>query len=123
MLFITHDLAVVAQVADRLAVLYAGRIVEIGPTREVLRRPRHPYTEALLRASPQMGRRELAPIPGNVPALRALPAGCAFTPRCAYRQEECSAKVPELRTAGEGHEARCILVPGPARAETKGKTP
>jgi oligopeptide/dipeptide ABC transporter ATP-binding protein len=110
LLFITHDLGVVAQLAGRLAVMYAGRIVEIGPAREVLRRPRHPYTEGLLRASPQLGRRGLTPIPGSVPPLDALPQGCAFEPRCAYRQEACSTAVPELREAGHDHRARCILV-------------
>ncbi len=110
LIFITHDLAVVAQVADRLAVMYAGRVVEEGPTMEVLRRPRHPYTEGLLRASPQLSRRELIAIPGMVPALGALPPGCAFEPRCAVRREECKLAVPEMRVAGEGHEARCVLV-------------
>ena len=110
LIFITHDLAVVAQVADRLAVMYAGRVVEEGPTMEVLRRPRHPYTEGLLRASPQLSRRELIAIPGMVPGLGALPPGCAFEPRCAVRREECKLKVPEMRVAGEGHEARCVLV-------------
>jgi oligopeptide/dipeptide ABC transporter ATP-binding protein len=110
LIFITHDLAVVAQVADRLAVMYAGRVVEEGPTMEVLRRPRHPYTEGLLRASPQLSRRELIAIPGMVPGLGALPPGCAFEPRCAVRREECKLAVPEMRVAGEGHEARCVLV-------------
>jgi len=110
LLFITHDLGVVAQVADRLAVMYAGRIVEEGPAAEVLRRPRHPYTEGLLRASPQLHRRKLEPIPGTVPPLAALPPGCAFEPRCAYRRAECSAAVPELRAASPQHRARCILV-------------
>jgi len=110
LLFITHDLGVVAQIADRLAVMYAGRIVEEGPAVEVLRHPRHPYTEGLLRASPQLRRRQLESIPGAVPRLDALPPGCAFEPRCAYRREECSAAVPELRIAGTGHRARCILV-------------
>ena len=110
LIFITHDLAVVAQVADRLAVMYAGRVVEEGPTMEVLRRPRHPYTEGLLRASPQLWRRELIAIPGMVPGLGALPPGCAFEPRCAVRREECKLAVPEMRVAGEGHEARCVLV-------------
>ena len=113
LLFITHDLGVVAQVAGRLAVMYAGRIVEMGPAREVLRHPRHPYTEGLLRASPQLGRRGLTPIPGSVPPLDALPPGCAFEPRCAYRQEACSAAVPEWRQAGPDHRARCILVSQP----------
>jgi oligopeptide/dipeptide ABC transporter ATP-binding protein len=110
LIFITHDLAVVAQVADRLAVMYAGRVVEEGPTMEVLRRPRHPYTEGLLRASPQLSRRELVAIPGMVPGLDALPSGCAFEPRCAVRREECKLAVPEMRVAGEGHGARCVLV-------------
>jgi oligopeptide/dipeptide ABC transporter ATP-binding protein len=110
LIFITHDLAVVAQVADRLAVMYAGRVVEEGPTMEVLRRPRHPYTEGLLRASPQLSRRELIAIPGMVPGLGALPPGCAFEPRCAVRREECKLAVPEMRVAGDGHEARCVLV-------------
>ncbi len=110
LLFITHDLGVVAQIADRLAVMYAGRIVEEGPVADVLRWPRHPYTEGLLRASPRLRRHKLEPIPGVVPRLEALPAGCAFEPRCPYRREECSLAVPELRIAGSGHRARCILV-------------
>ncbi len=110
LLFITHDLGVVAQVAGRLAVMYAGRIVEMGPANEVLRGPRHPYTEGLLRASPQLRRQKLEPIPGAVPRLDALPPGCAFEPRCPYRKPECAAAVPELRAAGPEHRARCILV-------------
>jgi oligopeptide/dipeptide ABC transporter ATP-binding protein len=110
LLFITHDLAVVRQVADRVAVMYAGRVVEEGPAAEVLRAPRHPYTEGLLRASPTLKRGGLAAIPGTVPALGALPPGCAFEPRCAKRVEECVRAVPEMRAAGEGHEARCILL-------------
>jgi oligopeptide/dipeptide ABC transporter ATP-binding protein len=110
LLFITHDLAVVAQVADRVAVVYAGRVVEEGPVAEVLRAPRHPYTEGLLRASPTLKRGGLEAIPGTVPALGALPPGCAFEPRCAKRVEECTRAVPEMRAAGAGHEARCILV-------------
>jgi oligopeptide/dipeptide ABC transporter ATP-binding protein len=110
LLFITHDLGVVAQVADRIAVTYAGRIVEKGPAREVLQRPRHPYTAGLLRASPQLVRQKLEPIPGAVPTLAALPSGCAFEPRCPLRVPECAAAMPELRAAGPEHRARCILV-------------
>lgn len=110
LLFITHDLGVVAQVADRIAVTYAGRIVEEGPVREVLERPRHPYTAGLLRASPQLVRHKLEPIPGAVPSLTALPPGCAFEPRCPARIAECTAAMPELRVAGPEHRARCILV-------------
>jgi oligopeptide/dipeptide ABC transporter ATP-binding protein len=110
LIFITHDLAVVAQIAERVAVLYAGRVVEEGPVLDVLRKPRHPYTSGLLRASPQLARRELVPIPGMVPALDALPPGCAFAPRCPLRIDDCEKAVPELRVAGPEHEARCILV-------------
>jgi oligopeptide/dipeptide ABC transporter ATP-binding protein len=111
MIFITHDLGVVAQVAARVAVMYAGRIVEEGPTEEILREPRHPYTAGLLRAAPRLERGKLTPIPGIVPPLDALPAGCAFAPRCEFRREECDAKVPELRRVNSGHAARCVLVP------------
>ena len=110
LLFITHDLGVVAQVADHIAVTYAGRIVEEGPAREVLERPRHPYTVGLLHASPQLVRHKLEPIPGTVPSLIALPTGCAFEPRCPLRVSECSAAMPELLAAGPEHRARCILV-------------
>jgi len=110
LLFITHDLGVVAQVADRIAVTYAGRIVEEGPAREVLERSRHPYTAGLLRASPQLVRQKLEPIPGAVPSLTALPPGCAFEPRCQLRVAECALALPELREAGPEHRARCILV-------------
>jgi peptide/nickel transport system ATP-binding protein len=120
LLFITHDLGVVAQVADRVAVMYAGRIVEEGPAQEVLRTPRHPYTQGLLAASPTLERGKLKPIPGTVPQLTALPPGCAFEPRCALRVAECVRAVPELRSApqatplndasSQNHAARCILV-------------
>jgi peptide/nickel transport system ATP-binding protein len=110
LLFITHDLGVVAQVAERIAVMYAGRIVEQGRTREVLSAPRHPYTQGLLRASPTLERGKLTPIPGIVPQLTALPPGCAFEPRCALRRDECIAGVPAFRSAGAEHEARCVLI-------------
>jgi len=110
LLFITHDLGVVAQVADRVAVMYAGRIIEEGPSREVLAAPRHPYTQGLLKASPTLERGKLSPIPGSVPQLTALPPGCAFEPRCGLRLAECVTAVPDLRHADAKHTARCVLV-------------
>jgi|SRR5271165_675080 len=109
LLFITHDLGVVAQVADRVAVMYAGRIVEEGPTQEVLLSPKHPYTQGLLAASPTIVRRPLLPIPGTVPQLTALPPGCSFAPRCGYRRSECEKAVPAFRPAQSNHSARCVL--------------
>ena len=113
LLFITHDLGVVAQIADRVAVMYAGRIVEEGPAKEVLAHPRHPYTEGLLKAAPRLVREKPAPIPGTVPSLDALPSGCAFGPRCPKHVSACDVAVPELihaAGASESHRARCILV-------------
>ncbi len=96
LLFITHDLGVVAQIAGRVVVMYAGRIVEQGPTLEVLRHPRHPYTEGLLRAAPRLSREKLASIPGSVPALDSLPPGCSFAPRCVLRIDECDRALPRV---------------------------
>jgi oligopeptide/dipeptide ABC transporter ATP-binding protein len=113
MLFISHDFGVVSQIAGRVAVMYAGRVVEQGPTGEVLRHPRHPYTVGLLRAAPCLTREKLVAIPGTVPPLIELPPGCAFGPRCAKHIAECDAAVPELihaAGASENHRARCILV-------------
>jgi oligopeptide/dipeptide ABC transporter ATP-binding protein len=110
LLFITHDLGVVANVADRVAVMYAGRIVEKGPVRKVLTSPQHPYTQGLLAASPSLERKTLTPIPGTVPQLTELPSGCAFAPRCAFRRSECDQAVPAFRSIDENHGARCVLV-------------
>ena len=110
LLFITHDLGVVARVADRIAVLYAGRIVEEGRVDDVLGTPRHPYTQGLIAASPTLERGKLSPIPGTVPQLTELPPWCSFEPRCPVRLPECRLAVPDLREAGHEQFARCILV-------------
>lgn len=111
-LLITHDLGVVAGLCDRVLVMYAGRIVESGPTREVFATPRHPYTRALLRSTPRVdapvGER-LESLAGLPPRLDAAPLpGCRFEPRCSYVRPECAAAEPELSAAGEGRMRRCI---------------
>jgi oligopeptide/dipeptide ABC transporter ATP-binding protein len=110
LLFITHDLGVAAKVAERIAVMYAGRIVEEGATTDVLTSPRHPYTQGLLAASPSLRRAKLSPIPGTVPQLTALPPGCSFAPRCSFHRAECDEAMPELRLTNQGQSARCVLV-------------
>ncbi|MBI4957168.1 MAG: ABC transporter ATP-binding protein [Myxococcales bacterium] len=119
-LLITHDLGVVARVADRVAVMYAGRIVEAGPAREVLRRPRHPYTLALLRAVPRVDAEAdaeaLVAIPGAPPSPLALPTGCAFHPRCALAEARCRETRPEERrtpTAAGDVRLRCHVETSP----------
>src|SRR5499425_1809619 len=100
MLIITHNLGVVARYGDRVNVMYAGRIIERGTARELYRNPSHPYTLGLLRSVPRLDeprRARLAPIEGQPPDLTRLPAGCAFTPRCAFRVERCSLEAPPLR--------------------------
>jgi oligopeptide/dipeptide ABC transporter ATP-binding protein len=110
LLFITHDLGVVAKVAERVSVMYAGRIIEEGPTQDVLLSPKHPYTQGLLAASPTIVRGQLIPIPGAVPQLSGLPPGCAFAPRCGYRRAECDQAMPAFRPARSDHSARCVLL-------------
>jgi peptide/nickel transport system ATP-binding protein len=100
-LLITHDMGVIADTADRIAVMYAGRVVEIGPTRSVLKAPSHPYTQGLMASIPSMRRRGavLAQIEGSMPRLDAMPSGCAFHPRCPARFERCERQRPDLMTA------------------------
>ena len=112
-LLITHDLGVVASIAHRVAVMYAGTIVEEGPAARVLRAPAHPYTRALLDSIPgtHPGER-LRAIAGTVPALDQRPTGCRFAPRCADRFESCDA-MPTERPAGPAHHVRCFLWDAP----------
>ena len=110
LVLITHNLGVVARYADRVNVMYAGRIVEQGGARDVYRRPRHPYTLGLLRSVPRLDRardRQLEAIPGQPPDLTRLPNGCAFAPRCGYRTERCALEAPLLAHAPNGHGSAC----------------
>ena len=109
MVYVSHDLAVVARMADRIVVMYAGRVVENGPVDEVISRPRHPYTRALVGAIPDVRRpRALQGIPGVAVGVGEWPAGCGFAPRCGFSQERCHAAVPDLDEAVPGHTVRCV---------------
>ncbi len=112
LLLITHDLGVVAHTADRVAVMYAGRIVEQAPVRALFKSPSHPYTQALLRAMPgsMQSARRLEPIEGSVPGLLDEFPGCAFAPRCPWQHAACIADVPDLYPIDATHSARCTLV-------------
>jgi peptide/nickel transport system ATP-binding protein len=114
MLFITHDLSVLVEVSDRLAIMYAGKIVEEGPSVEVFRNPSHPYTRALAGAFPSIGDRRfrLAPsgLPGDPPFPGNVPEGCSFHPRCPVAFEECPTIDPDLFPSGPGRRAACLLV-------------
>src|SRR2546427_12228118 len=116
-ILVTHDFGIVAANADRVAVMYAGRIVEMGSTLEVFDRPAHPYTRALLRCLPdvELKRRRLVEIGGQPPDLTSLPPGCPFAPRCPERQPQCETAYPPAVSVGDGHVAHC-WVAAPAAA-------
>ena len=117
MLFISHDLAVVSQVADRVAVMYAGSMVELGARRDIFQAAAHPYTRGLLHAVPDLKtdrNRPLETIEGTVPALHRLPAGCPFEPRCGARIAECARELPALVEVSAGHWARCPVLNAPS---------
>ena len=109
MLFITHDFGIVARMCDRVAVMYAGRIVETGPVRELFKAPRHPYTQALMGSVPRMEARvsRLPSIEGQPPALHRLPRGCRFAPRCSYADQRCREEYPPTFATGTQHETAC----------------
>jgi peptide/nickel transport system ATP-binding protein/oligopeptide transport system ATP-binding protein len=108
-LLITHNLGIVGDMADRVAVMYAGQIVELSPAKELLRRPLHPYTRALMASVPKLhgDADRLSAIPGNVPRIGNFPPGCRFTPRCPMAKPECSDKIPELLEVEPGRWVRC----------------
>ena len=108
-LLITHNLGIVGDMADRVAVMYAGQIVELAPARELLSRPLHPYTRALMNSVPRLGgeAERLSAIPGNVPRIGNFPPGCRFAPRCPIARPDCSEKVPELLEVEPGRWVRC----------------
>ena len=109
MIFVSHDLSLAAELADRVATMYAGRIIEIGGVEEMFYHPRHPYTVGLLRAAPTLGgeREDLVSIPGSPPDLIDLPPGCKFHPRCPYATEQCRAADPPLIDVAPGQAAAC----------------
>jgi oligopeptide/dipeptide ABC transporter ATP-binding protein len=121
LLLITHDLGVIAETADRVAIMYAGRIVEQGPVRAIFHEPAHPYTQGLLASIPggASGSR-LRAIDGTVPNLAALPPGCSFGPRCRSHMTVCDSMFPVVSDVGPDHTVRCFLHPAPAsrRADT-----
>jgi len=115
-MLVTHDMGVIAETADRIAVMYAGRLVEIGPVAEVLHAPKHPYTRGLMASIPALGARvkQLNQIDGSMPRLDAIPDGCAFNPRCKDAGPRCSRERPGLVTAGNGASACWINAGGTA---------
>ncbi len=113
-MLITHDMGVIAETADRVAVMYAGRIAEIGPVRDVIKRPRHPYTVGLMGSIPAIGHDtdQLTQIDGSMPRLTEIPTGCAFHPRCPYIRDRCRRDRPELLPVGASQAACWRHVPG-----------
>ncbi|ADU70251.1 ABC transporter ATP-binding protein [Pantoea sp. At-9b] len=108
-IFVTHDLGVVAQLCDRVAVMYAGRIVETAPVEEIFSQPRHPYTQGLIASVPQTGgeRQPLLSIEGTPPSLLDLPAGCSFSPRCRYKTDVCLRQLPVSEALNPHHQVAC----------------
>jgi peptide/nickel transport system ATP-binding protein len=111
-ILITHNLGVVAQTCDRLAVLYAGRVAEVGSTEDIFNNPQHPYTRGLMNAIPRPGSRgkKMSAIPGTVPSNPGELTGCPFAPRCEFAFERCTVEVPSLQNISAGHQGACFLV-------------
>jgi peptide/nickel transport system ATP-binding protein len=124
MVFITHDLSVLVEVSDRLAIMYAGKIIEEGPAEQVFHDPKHPYTEALSAAFPEIGdarfRHRPSGLGGDPPDPMNIPSGCPFHPRCPKAFDDCPTHEPALYEAGEGRRAACLLVEGVRAPATGG---
>jgi peptide/nickel transport system ATP-binding protein len=114
-IFVTHDLGVAAEIADRVAVMYAGRVVETGPVRDLLRNPLHPYTAGLLASTvhDQPRDQDLKTIPGAPPDMRRLPPGCSFAPRCSLAAADCNAGMPPPVSPAPGRLVRCLRATAP----------
>ena len=125
MIFVTHDLGVAAEIADRVAVMYAGRIVETGTVQEVLTDPKHPYTKGMLSSTVHgnMRGQDIEAIPGSPPDLRALPTGCSFGPRCAFADSHCLEQLPPEVMLGNDRLARCFKVDAAPAAADAGSVP
>ena len=122
LLLITHDLSVVAEICDRVLVMYSGRLVEEAPVERLFAAPAHPYTQGLLAALPRLGQRvergHLPSIAGQVPDPATRPSGCAFHPRCPQVLDVCSGELPRFSSLDDTHRARCFLYPSPERQAT-----
>src|SRR5690606_30672325 len=124
LILVSHDLGVVSQSVDKIAVMYAGELIETGTVENVLSTPQHPYTRGLLASIPAArseGRR-LQSIPGTVPPLFALPSGCTFAERCGFVEDRCRSAPPSLQPAADGHLYRCVLAPDHAGSIVTGPT-
>jgi oligopeptide/dipeptide ABC transporter ATP-binding protein len=109
LVLITHDFGVVKELCDRIAVMYAGRVIELSGVSHLFARPRHPYTKALMECIPDASKKKVRPIPGFVPSLIDLPGGCSFHPRCPQAMERCKAETPSLNRMEDGGWVRCHL--------------
>jgi oligopeptide/dipeptide ABC transporter ATP-binding protein len=126
MIFISHQLSVIAHIADRVAIMYLGRIVEEGPTREVFRNPQHPYTKGLLDANPTPDptqSRQQPAVRGELPSPLAIPSGCRFRTRCSYARDECAERDPALLPVGPAHLTACHVLPFAGATERSTSTP